>query len=615
MPGIVGLISKKHGKDLFTKMIDSINHNDYKIDQFSKKNIHLGRVHLGYVNTQPQPVFSKDNRYGLIMIGEIYSYGNVESSTVNSDSEFLLDLFIKDGISILTDINGQFSASIYDFSDEKLYIISDRYGTRPVYYYFDENGLMFAPEVKALLTANVGGSIDYSSISELFHFNHLFGNKTLFENIKEVPEASYITYQKGKLGVHKYWDFPEYPEAYEKTKFSKNEISGYLEEMQDVFGRAMKRQMSQNINKTLIPLSGGLDSRYVIGYASVLKVDPLVAFTMGPGNSGDQMYGKLVAKQLSAEHFEFEVQPEDIWNDARYFSFISDGMSMIYGPIQGFSSYRYFNNKQEVSITPQMWDVLFGSTLWRRKVKYLVGKETFDEKSSDIVTNIFNRANDDALSLIFNKSFFEKIRSSYTEVPRNYIAKYKRPLHSYFNMAINEHGRRGTLCGNLMSNMFMETRMPSYDNELMEFSYKLPIELKKNQYLFRKAFSNMFPELASIKREGTNLPISTSNFRLELKTMENKAIAYIKSTPARKIIANFEGWNRPEYVNYNEWFKKDLKPEMEEIVLSNETLSRGFYDESGLKELIRQHSLPNKDHSRLIWQIINLEYFFRNFID
>ena len=60
---------------------------------------------------------------------------------------------------------------------------------------------MFAPEVKALLTANVGGSIDYSSISELFHFNHLFGNKTLFENIKEVPEASYITYQKGKLGI------------------------------------------------------------------------------------------------------------------------------------------------------------------------------------------------------------------------------------------------------------------------------------------------------------------------------------------------------------------------------------------------------------------------------
>lgn len=615
MPGIVGLISKKYRKDLFEEMIESINHNNYKIDQFSKNNIHLGRLHVGYVNLPPQPVFSKDKRFGLIMVGEIYSYGNVENSRVNSDSEFLMDLFIQDGVKIFAGINGQFSASIYDFLEEKLFVISDRYGTRPVYYYFDENGFMFAPEVKALLKANIGGNIDYTSISELFHFNHLFGNKTLFENIKEVPEASYITYQKGKLSVHKYWDFPEYPEAYEKTKFSKNEITGYLEEMQDVFTRSMKRQMSQNAEKILIPLSGGLDSRYVIGYASELDVDPLVAFTMGPENSGDQMYGKLVAKQLAAEHFEFEVKPEDIWNDASYFSFISDGMSMIYGPIQGFSSYRYFNNKEEVSITPQMWDVLFGSSLWRRKIKYLVGKETFDEKSSDIVTNIFNRASDDALSSIFNKSFFEKIRNSYTEVPRKYIAKYKRPLHSYFNLAINEHGRRGTLCGNLMSNLFMETRMPSYDNELMEFSYKLPIELKKNQYLFRKAFSNMFPELASIKREGTNLPISTSNFRLELKTMENKVIAYIKSTPARKIIANFEGWNRPEYVNYNEWFKKDLKPEMEEIVLSNETLSRGFYDESGLKELIRQHSLPNKDHSRLIWQIINLEYFFRNFID
>ena len=615
MPGIVGLISKNNGMKLFNEMIESLNHNNYKIDKYSKNKVHLGRLHLGYVNVLIQPVFSKDKRFGLIMIGEIFSYGNIENCTKKNDSELFLDLFVKNGIKILSEINGQYAACIYDFLKKKLFIISDRFGTRPIYYYLGENGFMFAPEVKAILKANISVIIDYKSISDLFHFNHLFGNKTLFENIKQIPEASYLTYQNGSFKIHKYWDFPEYSEAYEKTKFSKIEIENYIEEMQDVFTKAMKRQLLRNNDKIVFPLSGGLDSRYVIAFASAFKINPLVAFTMGPENSEDQIYGKLVAKELVANHWSFNVQPEDIWKDAKYFSFISDGMSMIYGPIQGFSSYRYFHNKQEITVTPQMCDVLFGSTLWRRRIKYLINKKTFDEKSRNIIINIFNLAQDDTLRSIFNKSFFDKISKKYTEIPGNYLTKYKRPLHSYFNLVINEHGRRGTLCGNLMSNLYVETRMPSYDNNLIEFSYKLPVELKKNQYLYRKTFSILFPELARIKREGTNLPISTSNYRLELKTLENKMITYLKSTSARRLLLNFEWWNRPSYVNYNEWFKKDLKEEMGKIVLDRKTLSRGFYNESGLREMLRQHSFPNKDHSRLIWQIINLEYFFRNFID
>ena len=79
MPGIVGLISKNNGMKLFNEMIESLNHNNYKIEKYSKNNVHLGRVHLGYVNVLAQPFFSKDKRFWLVMIGEIYSYGNIEN--------------------------------------------------------------------------------------------------------------------------------------------------------------------------------------------------------------------------------------------------------------------------------------------------------------------------------------------------------------------------------------------------------------------------------------------------------------------------------------------------------------------------------------------------------
>ncbi len=614
MPGITGLISSKQGEDVFNAMIKSLNHNNYKVDKWSKNNINLARIHLGYVNKSVQPVFSKDKRYGLILTGEVFSYGDIENES-NDDSGFLLNIFLKDGEQAFQEIDGQYAACIYDFVEDKLFLISDRFGTRPLYYYYEENNFLFAPEVKAILKTKLNTRIDYSSISDLFHFGHLFGNKTLFNNIKQLPPASYLIYRMGKIEIKNYWDFPEYAEAYEKIKFSRNEINNYIEEMQEIYAKAMKRQIFRNSSKLLIPLSGGLDSRYVIAYASALKTNPLVTFTFGPENNEDQVYAKMVAREVDAQHKSFIVQPGNIWEDAKYFSFVSDGMSMINGPIQILPSLRDFSVRKEILIAAQMCDVLFGSTLERRRIKYLIGRDHFDGKSKGIITNIFNLFQPDILQSIFDKSFLEKIDKQYKEIPLSYIEKYKRPLHSYFNLIMNEHGRRGTLGGNLLINTLYETRMPSYDNELVEFAYKLPVELKKKQFLYRKAFINKFPDLAAIKREGVNLPISASNIRLELKSYENKLIPYLKSTSASKVISKFSRWNKPSYVSYNEWFKNDLKQEMEAIILDKKTLSRGLYNENGLKGMLRQHSLPGVDHSRLIWQIINLEYFFRNFID
>ena len=545
MPGILGLISPKPEKKLFNQIIDKVNHYDYKIEKFARNGINLGKIHFDYVNNSPQPIFSKDKRFAIVMIGEIFSYENMETGQIKNDTEFLLNLFVDKGFKCLSKINGQYSACIYDFSEKKLILISDRYGTRPVYYAFYNNKFFFAPEVKSLILDNFNKNINYDAISDLFHFGHLFGYKTMLENIHQLPEASYLIFQGGRIRVSRYWDYPYYEEVYHKTNFSKKEIGNYSEEMQSVITTAINRQIVKNKDKILISLSGGLDSRWVIALAHKLGVEPLTAFTMGPINSEDQIYAKKVASVLNADHFPFEISPYNTWENAKHFAYVSDGMSMIDGPIQNYEPLRHFFQKKQITLSSQMCDAIFGSTLYYKNIILLRNKKKFNEKAINLFVNLFNRFKITNLKSIFLPEIFQKIDDRYTKIPRNYIQYNKHPLYCYYNFLLNEYVRRGTLGGNLVNNLFYVTRMPSYDNDLIEFAYRLPVELRKNQYIYRNAFNKMFPSLALIPREGTGLPLNSSELRVKIKTFERKIVKELKKTQINKIIQKTQLWNNP----------------------------------------------------------------------
>lgn len=617
MPGILGLISDKPETqvDFFSRMLESVNHFNYRIDSTSIKNVQFGHVHLNYIKNKNDFAKSNDGRYILALCGEIFSYKNIETNQIDDDQEFLLSIFIRDGIDCLKLINGLYSAAIYDFVEEKLYLISDRMGTRPVYYTHENNSFVFAPEVKAILKSNISKVINYDAISELFSYGHLFGHKTLFSKIAQLPEASYLVLSNNKINIFKYWDFPEYADAYKKDWPNKKTINDITDEFIAVFTTAMKRNFTKNNDKILLSLSGGLDSRYVAAFAKKLGVNPLVAFTMGADSSEDQIYAKQVSEILGIQHNQFVINPQNIWRDAERFGYYSDNMSMINGPIQGFEAIESFSGKTEVTIASQMCDALFGSTLVRKKFKSLIDKKEFDEEAKKTLTDCFNIFKASDLDLIFTKDFNNKIKNRSNEIPQQYINSTNIPIHAYLNMLINEHVRRGTLGGNLMYNLYMETRMPSYDNDVIDFAYRLPLKLREYQYLYRGAFTRLFPDLAKIKREHFNIPIDASITRYKLSTLEKKITVVLKNSPANSIINKINKYNRPSYVNYNGWFKNELNRNMKDILLNKKTLSRGVFNEDGLKLLIQQHQNPRQDHSRLLWQAINLEYYFRNFID
>jgi len=612
MPGITGIIGNKADVSSLQVMCNKLNHFQYITEEHHTKGVSLARIHCGYVNRQPQPVFSADKRYVCMMIGEIFGIEGLPDERIDNETQLFLDLFIKEGLSLLSKINGQYTACVYDACEQTTFLISDRYGSRPLYYAISDNSLFFAPETKALLVAGICKKIDHAAFSDMFHFGRLSGYKSLFEDVKQLPDASVLIYREGSIKTVSYWDYPFDEAFYSEDRQSDSIYREQKEQLKTIIKNAMKRQLRKNQDKLLIPLSGGLDSRFVAALSKELVGNKIDTFTMGGSKSEEQKYGAAVARHLGLPHLAFDTQPDNIWNSAQFFSYISDGMSLISGPIAIHTPCLHFHNSAEIILSPNMCDTLFGSTLTRKFVRELRQNPT-RERANVVLTNIYNLTGEEYLQLVFDKDFYRKhIKDHWKQIPQEYIDRYRHPLHCYFMQLHREHGRRRISCGNLVYNLYYDTRMPSYDNDVIDMAFNIPLSFKKNQNIYRFAFTEMFPELAKLKREGTHLSIDAPDYMINTLHLRDKFLIKAKQIPVIEKISN--RLISPTYINYDQWFKIDLRNRLHAFLLDKKTLSRGIFNKDGVETILRLHDKPTEDHSRLLWQMVNLEYFFRNFI-
>jgi hypothetical protein len=155
--------------------------------------------------------------------------------------------------------------------------------------------------------------------------------------------------------------------------------------------------------------------------------------------------------------------------------------------------------------------------------------------------------------------------------------------------------------------------MPSYDNDLIDLAFRIPLPFKKNQNIYRFAFADLFADLAKIKRQGTHLRIDAPDLLIDTYHFWDKILIKAKGLSVIEQISN--KLIPPSYVNFNSWFKNELRRPLHDLLLDRRTLNRGIFSSSGVETILRLQDKPVEDHSRLLWQMVNLEYFYRNFID
>lgn len=234
MCGIAGYVSTEPLQQ--ANMLQCLHHRgpdhegSFK-DVVLNKQIFLGHTRLSILDLSAdgnQPMFSNDRQIVLVFNGEIYNFQALKKKYFpdahfhsKTDTEVLLKLYEKLGIDFIHELNGDFAISIFDKRKGKLYLIRDRVGVKPLYYYADAHKFIFASEIKAILAAGIPAVLNEDEILNYFVFKYSPQQKTLYKNIHRLAPASYLEYDiaGNTFSVHTYWQVKK-NEAYKNLSYA-----------------------------------------------------------------------------------------------------------------------------------------------------------------------------------------------------------------------------------------------------------------------------------------------------------------------------------------------------------------------------------------------------------
>ncbi|MEJ5310873.1 MAG: asparagine synthase (glutamine-hydrolyzing) [Anaerolineae bacterium] len=229
----------------------------------------LSILDLSYAGHQPMV-----NPEGTVMLafnGEIYNAFDFRDELISlgyhfrsrTDTEVLLYLYQQYGLSgMLARINGMFAIVICDLAQGRMHLVRDRVGIKPLYYYKNDDFILFASEVKSFLAhPNFHAELDERYLDEYLLFRYCTGDRHLLKNVKAVPPGHILTISPDEYHLSQYWD---YPISESNPWISRDTVVFQLE---SALRSSVKRQLQSDVILGC-QLSGGIDSSLVAMIAS-----------------------------------------------------------------------------------------------------------------------------------------------------------------------------------------------------------------------------------------------------------------------------------------------------------------------------------------------------------
>ena len=336
MCGISGVFSRD-GKSELHSAVESMNAfqfsrgpDDDGIFVDEKNGVVLGHRRLSIIDLSSaghQPFGyrsrkSKSRSYDLWLTfnGEIYNFPELKKDLANrgysftsrTDTEVVLALYAEYGPASFSKLRGMFAFALWDASAQKLFLVKDRYGIKPLYYYSGNSTLVFASTVGAIIAS--GLVYQEKNKDELIGFL-LFGSvplpATTFKNIQAVPAGHYLVVKRnGEKNLVRYYDpLPAFAEKKDVSfEEAKNNVRSLLQE---------------SVNLHLISdaplgvfLSGGLDSSVLATLAAKSRERPITTLSVDFDEEefSEKKYQEMVAKKIGSDHRRIKIKATDFFN-------------------------------------------------------------------------------------------------------------------------------------------------------------------------------------------------------------------------------------------------------------------------------------------------------------
>jgi asparagine synthase (glutamine-hydrolysing) len=327
MCGIAGVISKGGvNRDDVMSMTVSLAHRGpdaHGIFINRDNTVGLGHTRLSVIDLTDaanQPFSSIDGRYTIVYNGEIYNYKSLRRELqslapqiqwrTQSDTEVVLNGFIRWGVSVSSKLEGMFAFAVYDQKEDQLFLCRDRIGKKPLYYFHQEGLFAFASELKALLQVPAISSnrvVNYDAIYTFLHLGYIPQSETAYESIRKFPAAHYAYYSHADLNTTPYSDIAGI------QKHRGSNALDYKDQIRSSLTNAVGKRLIADVPVGAF-LSGGTDSSLVVAIASQLRdTSPLKTFSIGFKESefDETIYARKVANILRCDHSEHILLEEE----------------------------------------------------------------------------------------------------------------------------------------------------------------------------------------------------------------------------------------------------------------------------------------------------------------
>ena len=624
MCGINGLVYKNAEntdvQNIIEKMNQKIIHrgpdeDGFFVEHLDNKTIAFAMRRLSIVDlsTGKQPIFTEDKSKIIVFNGQIYNSEELKKTLIqkgfafhtSSPAEVVLKLYEYFGLEAFKMLDGVFAFSIYDKILGKIFIARDFFGDKPLHYQHSEKGLIWASELKSIISVlDKKPEIDNTGLNLYFQLTYIPAPFTIYKGISKLESNSFIEYDvnTNALKIHEI-----HSEKIEKQQISFDEAKKNVRKLVE------ESVSSRSVSDVSLGafLSGGVDSSIISLCLSKQSDSKIDTFSIGfDKKSFDETEkSRLVANLIGSNHHEFVISEKDLTShldeillnfdepfadssalpsyivasktaDYVKVALTGDGGDEVFG---GYNKYLIGGiNQKYTSLVPRF---LHQSVL---KVANALTKQKGDERGLKFkVRKALNSIDyDDSFFYnIIKLGFTDKEMSIYLNEKdrvKNPLAYYQQKIPNPKNLTdFRNVDKMISLEGDMIVKVdrtsmlaSMECRAPFLTREIWNYTLSLPDEylLKGNnkKMILKKAFENEFPEQFLEKsKKGFGVPVG-------------------------------------------DWLRQGMRSELLSYIDDKFLEEQDVFDIQNIKKIVLNHLNSVEDNSFKIWTFYCFQKWYKN---
>jgi asparagine synthase (glutamine-hydrolysing) len=618
MCGICGFTGRANNIFL-KKMTDSIIHRGPDENGFySDGNINLGITRLSIIDVETghQPIHNERENIWTVVNGEIYNYKEIRKElkekghrfyTDHSDTEAIVHLYEEYGIGFMHKLNGMFAIALWDKVEDKLILIRDRMGVKPLFYTIVNNTLIFGSEIKAILShPYYDRAINYEAVYHYFTFKNIPAPLTAFKGIYSLMPGEMLTYSNGRLSTDKWW----------KIKFDENEEydEGYvIEKIFTLLEDSVKLRMRSDVPFGAY-LSGGVDSSAVVALMSGFSDKPIKTFSLGyedefENKEADLYYARKVSKAYNTEHYEYIMSHKELIDEMD--SVVGAFDQPFSGTISTYFLSKLIKKHVKVALSGDGADELFGSYMTHRVAQPMFHfNRLYDRVKSNSLTHaeeqLFSPCDIDFLENLYGKSNGDELKWRY----HLYLMSEEEKMHLLSNhfKSLLENTNSFSIVKDNFSRL--TARDPLNRILEMEWNTQLP-----DQVL---AFVDFLSMAHSVEVRSPFLDyrlvefVATIPGNMKIKNGNVKDILKKATEPllAKEIIKRpKEGFVLPVF----DWMVEDLKVYSSDVLSEDRLKKHDLLNSNAIKSLLQDYYSGNKKVVGKIWNLMMFQLWWEKF--